>query len=315
MYILNKNPIDFTARFSTSRTDVIKTGSGRYEYMSDIVQQKFHWARVPKEWMETMNRRRQMLFQMCQNQNETIMLGTPIKVSKHEIPDRNYVDDISRIILCPISKSGSRTWLKIYFKLNGQMNTSVEYNQMPLPYFEPYVRKLKTYTDFGIHGRVNSYLKIMTVRHPLVRLVSAYKEQVAPTRGLFRKLLEDFLIKRKGMADVNKTRTVTFVDFLQFTLEYPNIHWDTFNTFCAPCKMQYDLVVYFETLADDAKNVLSLLGADDKIKLPPSHRADQMSSDDEARQYYQGVDRDLLKQVIAKYWAEEKYFGYNMNKF
>ncbi|XP_013408666.1 carbohydrate sulfotransferase 9-like [Lingula anatina] len=255
------------------------------------------------------------MFQMCKDLNEPIEEEVPISVSKQQIPDRNYVDDIYRIILCPISKTASRSWLKIYFKLNGQMNTSVEYNQMPRQYFEQYVRKLKTYTDFGIHGRVNSYLKIMTVRHPLVRLVSAYKEQVVPPHGLLNGALEKFNMKRRRTRDGNKTNTVTFEDFLHFILQRPNIHWNDFNTFCAPCKMQYDIVVYFETMAEDLKNTLILLGADDMIQLPPSHRANETSSDDEARQFYQGVDRDLLKQVMAKYWVEEKYFGYNMSLF
>ncbi|XP_013390615.1 carbohydrate sulfotransferase 9-like [Lingula anatina] len=273
------------------------------------LQLKYHWDKVPGEWQETMKRRRQMLIQMCKDQNETIPPEAPTKV-KQPIPNRIFVEDIHEIILCPMAKAASKTWLKIYFKLNKQMNTSALHNDW-IPKHAIRVHKLNKYTDFGITTRLNTYLKIMTVRHPLIRLVSVYHEQVAPPGSQYEGDVKRFIAKTEG----RKIQSVTFEDFLRYAVQTPNMHWDPFKKFCDPCYIDYDLLVYFETMEDDAKNTLILLGADDMIKLPPSHRADKMSADDEARKHYDGVDRQLLKRVIAMYRIEEKYFGYNMSLF
>ncbi|XP_013390614.1 carbohydrate sulfotransferase 10 [Lingula anatina] len=278
--------------------------------ISGILKQKYHWDKVPGEWLETMKRRRQMLFQMCKDQNETIRPGAPVEVKKHPIPDRTFVEDIYQIVLCPMAKAASKTWLKIYFKLNKQMNTSALHNDWISGHLI-HVHNLNKYTEFGINTRLNTYLKIMTVRHPMIRLVSVYHEQVAPHGSQFERYVKRFIEKTEG----RKIQSVTFEDFLRYAIQTPNMHWDPFIKFCDPCHIDYDLLIYFETLADDAKNTLILLGADDMIKLPPSHRADKMSADDEARKHYDGVDRELLKRVIAMYGIEEKYFGYNLSLF
>ncbi|XP_013400851.1 carbohydrate sulfotransferase 10-like [Lingula anatina] len=242
---------------------------------------------------------------MCKDLNETTWTDTPIIVSKHDITDRVIVDDLHRVILCAIPKAASRTWRKLMLQLNGQLNTSVVYKDMPYPDIKIYERRLNTYSDFGIHTRVNSHIKIMTVRHPLVRLVSAYKEQL-----VFISMVKKYIKQREG-----KTRKTTFADFLNYIVGNGNIHWDPFHKLCSPCKLRYDFVAYFETIEEDTKNILALLGADDLIKLPPSHRSIKLSSDDEARKYYTGIDQQLLKRLSELYWIEEKYFGYNMSLF
>ncbi|XP_013400850.1 carbohydrate sulfotransferase 10-like [Lingula anatina] len=263
------------------------------------------WDRVPVEWKEIMNRRRQMLHQMCKDLNETTNTDTPIIVSKHDITDRVIVDDLHRVIVCAIPKAASRSWRKLMLQLNGQLNTSVVYKDMPYTETKIYERRLDSYTDFGIHTRVNSHIKIMTVRHPLVRLVSAYKEQY-----FLMPRVRKYIRRREG-----ETRKITFTDFLYYLVGHRNIHWDPFNKLCSPCKLRYDFVAYFETIEDDTKNIIALLGADDLIKLSPSHRSSKLSSDDEARKYYAGIDKQLLKRLKELYWIEEKYFGYNMSLF
>ncbi|XP_013407905.1 uncharacterized protein LOC106171921, partial [Lingula anatina] len=67
-------------------------------HLTGSTLQGLQWDKVPVEWKEIMNRRRQMLHQMCKDLNETTNTDTPISVSKLDITDRVIVDDLHRVI-------------------------------------------------------------------------------------------------------------------------------------------------------------------------------------------------------------------------
>ena len=80
------------------------------------------------------------------------------------------VDDKHKLIYCPIPKIGSTTWARYLNSAMGHGKLNNTAGQV--------TKSLSMYTDEEAEYRLTNYMKILVVRHPLDRLVSAYKDKI-----------------------------------------------------------------------------------------------------------------------------------------
>ena len=90
-------------------------------------------------------------------------------------------------------------------------------------------------------------------------------------------------------------------------------HWAQYSTLCHPCHIDYDYIVKFETMREDAANVLSKLGPHNQCledKYPELFSFSQSSSSvfDE---YYGKLSLDQINRIKEMYSIDFKLFGYN----
>ena len=207
------------------------------------------------------------------------------------------VDDKHKVIYCDIPKAGSSSWK--YFLLLSQQKYNANDSralkrglyQRPVFLQSNGIRRLGSYTEDEISQRLNSYIKFIVVRNPIVRLISAYSNKFIPLKtpygvemcGMCRSVpaimyqlygRKATMSKRiKGVKIVNATRTrprkknwynatLSLNDFLSYVTKQGrnmNPHWSTYHELCQPCTVSYDYVVKMETHDVDADHLTKLL--------------------------------------------------------
>ena len=106
---------------------------------------------------------------------------------------------------------------------------------------------------------MKKYFKFVFVRHPLIRLVSAYRDKIEPGTGWYGQLMLPSVMKylRK---DGDKT-PISFQEFTSYILrgEGPmvnNFHWAPYNIQCRFCEVQYDFIGRQEFLEKDSRYLI-----------------------------------------------------------
>ena len=95
-----------------------------------------------------------------------------------------------------------------------------------------------------------NYTVFMAVRHPLDRLVSAYFNKAFPWRKYngtlhdYYKRIQRYALEKFEHKFLTPFQTewynATFQEFVNYTLFKNDRHWDSLETFCEPCRINYD---------------------------------------------------------------------------
>jgi chondroitin 4-sulfotransferase 11 len=140
-------------------------------------------------------------------------------------------------------------------------------------YASKHHRSLDSYGTEDAERILSSYLKILYVNHPFVRLFQTYinKFTISKTDNWY-------FYERKGREIVNKYRhnrtednltdlkkNPTFEEFTKYLLDSgpssysTDANWQRFSNLCHPCSIQYDVIGKHETFSQDANHILRLL--------------------------------------------------------
>ena len=217
------------------------------------------------------------------------------------------------------------------------------------------LQSLSTYSRREIQERMRTYFKFLVARHPLERLLSAFRSKFAESTGV----KPDFIqyvkyIRKQGIE--KKLSFSNFVGYLSsvynistsyfskqssrtvrnslFQIDrksrkhiaqrlngnsllkrgsrYFNEHWAQYSTLCHPCHIDYDYIVKFETMREDAAYVLSKLGPHHECleqKYPELFNCSQSTSSvfDEYFSTLTGKEMERLQEI---YSIDFKLFGY-----
>nr|XP_045584797.1 carbohydrate sulfotransferase 11-like [Procambarus clarkii] len=125
--------------------------------------------------------------------------------------------------------------------------------------------------------KLNTYTKLLVVRDPYQRLLSAYRDK-------FEDKGEEFYIKnyapvirtfRQNVSDSRSPKPdtgVTFSEFVSYILSLPKTsfdeHWRPYQQLCFPCDIHYDVIGKYETLVKDSEHFLRLIGAPETLHFP-----------------------------------------------
>ena len=270
-----------------------------------------------------------------------------------------------QVIYCLIPKAASTSWKKVLIRSStNQTMRKRELYQLTL------LRKyglvsLAAFSKEEIQERLTTYFKFFVVRHPFIRLLSAYWSKFGRFGDLsdvhFRfKGYLPFLLRQKYKSNSN----VTFSDFVEYITsvynistsffsrqihgnsdlesvldetrvhpkvklsislwfnrdrvlskgsEYFNHHWAQYSTSCHPCHIDYDYIVKFETMREDAAYVLSKLGPHHQCleeKYPELFNFTQKSSSMYEKQF-STLSSQQINRLKEIYSIDFKLFGYD----
>ncbi|XP_039250038.1 carbohydrate sulfotransferase 10-like isoform X2 [Styela clava] len=235
-----------------------------------------------------------------------------------------YYSDKHKLIACTIPKSGSTSWRKALLISDGVVNASSpeEIAQedafklgMKKRYLWLHFKNNSTRTRAEINKRLNEYYRIIVVREPLERIVSAYLDKIVHGRKKYARI---------ALSMHNGTGShATFEEFVDSIINKPSTtydtHWDLYESICDPCRLQYNYIVKLETMSQDAKYVSKITGID-------SHLLTSIKSDEkipllkhkwktEYQEYLESLPKDKLMKLFNIYSRDYELFGYSIPQF
>ena len=168
------------------------------------------------------------------------------------------------------------------------------------------------------------YLKAIFVRHPFLRLVSAFKDKAEKNRTeepfFYAKYWDRMMRLERGNDSVNNDSKPVFSEFVKLLLRSKtqefDEHWAPIWTRCEPCYIEYDFIGKLETPSD-----LQLL----QNQIKPALKSKQLiwensnhkSLNDirrEAKKYFLQISAQQIIDLYKIYFLDFKLFGYTIEE-
>ena len=192
-------------------------------------------------------------------------------ISREGSPENHFYDDKHKFHVCLPTKTGSTNWLKMLLSLfmydgtkdPDEISSNDVYRMSQMPRFQ------KELGEF-VKGRSggDGYFTMMSVRHPLARLHSAWRDKFRKGHPCFVHIKKKFgdyldLFETKNMTD--EPYEVSFEAFLELAAlaQYDterDRHWKTMQTYCTGCNIQYDFILKQETAMAENEFLIAAMG-------------------------------------------------------
>lgn len=262
--------------------------------------------------------RRRHLAYICENNFTSNMQSTTMTSL--------IVDDVHRVIYCYIPKVACTGWKRTMVNLTGKVNPD-KLSSLPV-HQDWYIRSvglkfLGDYSSDEMMERLRIYPKFLFVRHPLERLLSAFRDKFIK-RNKFtvrfhhkygRHIVQKF--RRNPSNRSMKTGSdVTFPEFIKYIGHIGdsgfsfNPHWEPYHIRCDPCRIRYDFIGKMETMESDIRQVFNTI-----LKLPSTYRFPNARHGHTGgaitRKYYKSISKQDLKRVIKVYTKDFDLFQYS----
>ncbi|KAK8386461.1 hypothetical protein O3P69_010831 [Scylla paramamosain] len=225
-------------------------------------------------WEAEQRRRKTTLRQACREWSPKAREYLP-----RSMTDMSFllVDDRHKALYCFVPKVSCTAWKSIWMILTGM--TTIK-NPLDIKKFVPHLLHNKMmlvkqpYNVSVLQNKLNTYTKLLIVRDPYERLLSAYRNKLEHGKNhtfwgqYVNKIIK--YNKKHGMGANTEVTFTAFVNYVNgFSKPHLNEHWRPYHQLCFPCAIKYDVIAKYETLADDSERFLRLIGAPDYLHYPP----------------------------------------------
>lgn len=176
---------------------------------------------------------------------------------------------------------------------------------------DKYIRRLGDFTEYGAQYRLKNYTKVLFARHPLERVLSAYRYAIENPWMIKFKSWSDYFAKHYLQKD--ELLGLTFADFVKCIIKdadmnrSPDVHWAPISKMCFPCDVTYDVIGTFDTLEEDSDYILKYIGVD-WFHYPHSKTAG--STKRLMEQYYSTVSVNDIEKLWSLFKLDAELFGY-----
>ncbi|XP_072020144.1 carbohydrate sulfotransferase 14-like [Amphiura filiformis] len=257
---------------------------------------------------------------------------TPKQKVLEKPPYEIIVDDHHQIAYCAIPKIASTSWKRVWAVLTGLANSTDKFSQQVInsAVSKTQMRHLSMYPPKLVAHILANYTKFMFARHPLSRVLSAFRNKLAPDstfilRDKWQTYLGSYIISKYRLddlryRDVNYTLEhydLTFTEFVQYLTNMTearafNHHWMEMYAQCLPCEIQYDFIGKYETLSADAKYILKMLNLENIVEFPSLQGSSPTNSSttDTLLSYYSEVPWEYVEKLLVRYNLDIRLFGY-----
>ncbi len=176
-----------------------------------------------------------------------------------------------------------------------------------------------------IQNGLGNFTKIIFVRHPFERLVSAYQSKLVRNndnsstyyKSVARKIIHQYRQQQSNRFLLqNDNDVVTFPEYVNFIVDewkngskWMDVHWTPISDLCLPCTMQYDFVGKFETLNEDVELMLRKLNENDLSWLFTSNKR-QPRATLLWKQLMEKLSYEQLNNLNSMFADDFRIFGY-----
>ncbi|XP_032678228.1 carbohydrate sulfotransferase 11-like [Odontomachus brunneus] len=231
------------------------------------------------------------------------------------------IDTEHNVSWCPIYKVASSTWMSYFAVLKGILTDTVmdlvRHNLLQLS--EIVRQKFIHDEDLNtMHVKVMKTKKFLIVRHPLERLLSAYRDKLEHMKG------REYYYKRFGRRIAFKYRLPgnetklepTFEEFLRFIVneKFFDEHWTPYYQTCEPCAVRYDYILKFETLDRDENFFIQDANLSEHLyekNYVRNMNPYGTTTREILSEYIKKIPRSLLEEIYKIYENDYKLFDYS----
>ncbi|KAM9376243.1 carbohydrate sulfotransferase 8-like [Pholidichthys leucotaenia] len=265
----------------------------------------------------TQQSRRRLLSEICAKYQPG---GTEQLVSQRQV-SRVYVEDRSKLLYCEVPKAGCSNWKRVLMVLGGGA-TSTRDIPHNAAHYGNHLRRLESYDRAGIAERLHSYTKVLFVREPFERLVSAFRDKFESPNSYYHPVFGRPIISRyRANASRTALRTgagVTFREFVQYLLDVRrpvgmDIHWEPISQLCNPCLLRYNFIGKFENLEEEANFLLRRIGAPANLTFPDFKDRNPLAertSSKITQQYFSQLNATERQKAFDFYYMDYLMFNY-----
>ncbi len=288
------------------------TGSESRAMLDDTdVATKPSWAQV-----QVQSQRRRLVAEACEsNPNLDLTIEGVLARKQPNI----FVSDSHKVVYCSIPKVSCSTWRSFFLKLHGATDyTHGEHDYGNLK--KHGLKLLHKYSPSNVTRILRDYKKFVVVRHPYIRLHSAFMQklanlkdpQFAPNYGV--RIIKRYW-KNPSPQNLATGQNITFEDFVRYITD-PDVpfaegnqeHWATYKYICEPCLIKYDYILKMETMAEESEPLLrEVIGTNLTLgmrNVNPAHHEDMSP--------YDAIPRELMDRLWGKFGMDFKLFGYSL---
>ncbi|XP_042299363.1 carbohydrate sulfotransferase 9-like isoform X1 [Sceloporus undulatus] len=236
---------------------------------------------------------------------------------------RIYVEEQHKLLYCEVPKAGCSNWKRVLMVLSGLAKSAANISHDAVHYGK-HLKKLDSYDLKGIHMRLKTYTKVIFVRDPMERLVSAFRDKFEHPNSYYHPVFGKAIIKKYRLnADGEALKTgsgVRFKEFVQYLLDSHrpvgmDTHWEQINKLCYPCVIGYDFIGKFETVEEDANYFLRLIGAPEGLTFPnfkDRHSTDKRTNLEVVRKHLEEIPDSERQKMYDFYYLDYLMFNYTV---
>ncbi|XP_044265531.1 carbohydrate sulfotransferase 11 [Tribolium madens] len=268
-----------------------------------------------------LERRRLHLQKAC----KLLGLNVPGNDSLHKPnPWEFLVDTKHHLVWCNVFKAASTSWMYNFNILAGYspnflkkskvVPLSLARQKYPRPSL-PFLKKA-----------FNNSVSFLITRHPLERLLSAYRDKLmfALPHTHHRKLGNEIIVKYRGKVKHQKgfkaEKWPTFPEFVLYLLDCVkqgqtlDMHWTPITEFCTPCMFNFDIIAHTETLQEDQQYIIKKARLEGLVE-PQWRNAGHGTTARQIRKYYSQLSRSQILQLYHIYRYDFELFNYSLNGY
>ncbi|KAI5097981.1 carbohydrate sulfotransferase 8, partial [Silurus meridionalis] len=229
---------------------------------------------TPKSWQHfyhMQKTRHKLIKEVCAKYRSNISQT----VTSHHV-SRIYVEDRHKLLYCEVPKAGCSNWKRVLMVLAGVASSTQKINHETVHYSN-HLTRLDSLDQHAVSERLRSYTKVLFIREPMERLVSAYRDKFESPNSYYHPVFgKPIISKYRVNASKSALRTgsgVTFQEFIRYLLDVHrpigmDIHWEPVSQLCSPCLLDYDFIGKFETIEEEANFLLHRVGAPKNLTFP-----------------------------------------------
>lgn len=166
---------------------------------------------------------------------------------------------------------------------------------------------------------VDNYTKMIVLRNPFDRLVSAYHNLITNPKNTL------YLPTQQKIREEYATKQISFSQFVSWTLAgNRNVHWDTYALGSRICELQYDHVYRLETFKVEENELFMRMGVNitnkrnphfNKARPSTSTSTSTVTSTFQPRHLaeYEDIPANNITRLRDLYSAEIALFGYDLD--
>ncbi|XP_030060297.1 carbohydrate sulfotransferase 8 isoform X2 [Microcaecilia unicolor] len=235
---------------------------------------------------------------------------------------RIFVEDKHRILYCEVPKAGCSNWKRVLMILNGFASSAKEIQHNTV-HNGNYLRRLDGFDRKGIYHRLKTYTKMLFIREPFERLVSAFRDKFEHANSYYHPVFGKPIIskyRRNATREALRTGSgVQFKEFIQYLLDVHkpvgmDIHWDHVSRLCSPCFIDFDFIGKFESMEEDANFLLHLIGAPHNLTFPQfkdRHSNEARTTARITQQYFEQLSSSERQRTYDFYYMDYLMFNYS----
>ncbi|KAI1904293.1 hypothetical protein AGOR_G00004180 [Albula goreensis] len=242
-------------------------------------------------------------------------------VTPHHV-SRIFVEDRYKLLYCEVPKAGCSNWKRVLMVLGGVASSTREIKHDAVHYGN-HLKRLDSFDHQGIAWRLETYTKVLFVREPFERLVSAFRDKFENPNTYYHPVFgKPIISKYRANASLAALRTgtgVTFKEFMQYLLDVHrpvgmDIHWEHVNQLCSPCLLDYDFIGKFENIEEEANFLLQRTGAPANLTFPrfkDRHPQAARTSVHITEQYFAQLNASERQRAYDFYYMDYLMFNYS----